>query len=71
LREGVRVRKKLLRGGLVAVLALSPSALAACDAEDVKDVKEGVTDVKEGVEDRAKEIEKQVDKNVDTDGPDD
>jgi hypothetical protein len=65
------VRKKLLRVGLVAVLALSSGALTACDAEDVKDVKEGVTDVKEGVEDRAKEIEKQVDKNVDTDGQDD
>jgi hypothetical protein len=65
------MKQRLLGVGLAAALALYSGALTACDAEDVKDVKEGVTDVKEGVEDRAKEIEKQVDKNVDTDGPDD
>lgn len=54
------MRERLLRLGLVACLAISGGAALACDKEDQKDLEEGVNDA-----------EKEIDKNVDTDGKDD
>jgi len=58
----------------IAVLCLAFGLLSgavACDAEDVVDVREGARDAAEAAEKRAQEIEKQVDKSIDTDGRDD
>ena len=53
------MKEKLLRIGLVALLALSGSTAIACDKEDVKDVEEVGNDV-----------DKEVDQ-LDSDGKDD
>jgi hypothetical protein len=60
----------------MAAVALSGSLLLsggmiACDAEDERDLREGVNDVKETGEEVGKDVEDAVDEEVDTDGKDD
>ena len=42
----------------------------ACDAEDVKDAKEGIDDVQKSVDESVDKVEKEIDE-ADTDGQDD
>ena len=53
------MKEKLLRVGLVALLALPASTAVACDKEDVKDVEEA-----------GNEVDNEIDK-LDSDGKDD
>jgi hypothetical protein len=55
---------------VAAALVLPASALVACDAEDRRDVEEGVNNVKQKAKDAAEEVEKRADQ-ADTDGKDD
>ena len=56
---------------ITGLLLVSAPVLGACDREDRQDIEEGVNQVEEGAKDVGNEIEKQVDKNIDTDGKDD
>jgi hypothetical protein len=79
-RPAERVEREEMYARRIAAIALALSiagpALAACDGEDVRDVREGVEDVQQQVEEGAKEVEegaKEVEEEIDqadTDGQD-
>ena len=64
------MRRSIASTALAATLLLPAGALVACDAEDRRDVEEGVNNVKKKAEDVANEVEKRADQ-ADTDGKDD
>lgn len=51
------------------VLVMTVPSLAACDSEDVRDVKEGVEDIEREVNEGSEKLERELDK-ADTDGQD-
>ncbi len=64
------IKKRLAAVAVALTLPLSAGAMVACDREDVRDVEEAGQDVEENVRKAGKNIERQVDKNIDTDGRD-
>ena len=63
-------RRRIASAALAAALVVPSGALVACDAEDRRDVEEGVNNVKDKAKDVAEEAEKRADQ-ADTDGKDD
>ena len=64
------MRHRIASTALAAALIVPTGVLVACDAEDRRDVEEGVNDVKQKAKKIGKDLEKRADQ-ADSDGKDD